>query len=64
VAQKILRCSDVEQATGLPCATIYDKMSKGKFPRPVKLGERSVGWIEAEIIAWQKARIAERDGAA
>jgi prophage regulatory protein len=36
-------------------------MSDGRFPKPIPLGERSVGWIESEIIAWQKARIAERD---
>ena len=60
--QKILRRAAVEQATGLPRATIYDKIDKGTFPRPIKLGERSVGWLETEIIAWQKARIVERDG--
>lgn len=64
MAQKILRRDEVEQATGLPRATIYDKIAKGIFPRPIKLGERSVGWLETEINAWQKQRIAERDGAA
>lgn len=59
--QRILRRAEVEQTTGLPRATIYDKIAKGMFPRPIKLGERSVGWLETEIIAWQKARIAERD---
>lgn len=62
MAEKVLRRGEVERATGLPRATIYDKIAKGTFPRPIKLGERSVGWLEAEIIAWQKARIAERDG--
>jgi prophage regulatory protein len=62
MAQKILRRGEVEQATGLPRATIYDKIAKGTFPRPIKLGKRSVGWLEAEISAWQKARIADRDG--
>jgi len=62
--QRILRRAEVEQATGLPRATIYDKIAKGIFPRPIKLGERSVGWLETEIIAWQKARVAERDGPA
>jgi prophage regulatory protein len=60
--QRILRRAQVEEATGLPRPTIYDKISKGTFPRPIRLGKRSVGWVEAEIIAWQKARIAERDG--
>jgi prophage regulatory protein len=56
-----LRRAQVQEITGLPPSTIYDKISKGTFPRPIKLGRRSVGWLEAEIVAWQKARIAERD---
>lgn len=27
-------------------------MSKGVFPRPLPLGEGSVGWIEDEVVAW------------
>lgn len=61
--QKILRRVGVEQATGLARATIYNKIAMGMFPRPIKLGKRSVGWLETEIITWQEARIAERDGA-
>jgi prophage regulatory protein len=60
--QRILRRAEVEQTTGLPRATIYDKIARGAFPRPIKLGVRSVGWLETEIFAWQNARIAERDG--
>lgn len=59
--QRILRRAEVEKLTGLPRATIYDKIAKGVFPRPIKLGERSVGWLETEILVWQRARIAERD---
>jgi prophage regulatory protein len=64
MAQKILRRGEVEQATGLPRATIYDKIAKGMFPRPIKLGKRSVGWLETEITEWQQARVVERDGVA
>ena len=39
--ERILRRAEVEQTTGLPRATIYDKIAKGMFPRPIKLGERS-----------------------
>jgi prophage regulatory protein len=63
MAQKILQL-EVEQATGLPRSTIYDAMAKGTFPRPIRLGDRSVGRLELEIVAWQMARIAARDGAA
>ncbi|WP_430251249.1 helix-turn-helix transcriptional regulator [Neorhizobium sp. DAR64860/K0K1] len=59
--QNVLRRNDVEKATGLPRSTIYEKMAKGEFPKPIKLSAKSVGWLESEIIAWQKARIQQRD---
>lgn len=58
--QRILRRPEVEALTGLSCSTIYERMSLGTFPRAVPLGLKSVGWLEHEVIAWQKARIAER----
>jgi prophage regulatory protein len=61
MVQRILRRSDVESATGLPRSTIYERMAAGTFPKPVPLGVRAVGWLEEEIINWQKRRIAERD---
>ncbi|MGE0082446.1 MAG: AlpA family phage regulatory protein [Thiohalomonadaceae bacterium] len=33
------------------------------FPRPVPLGGRSVGWVEAEIDEWVEARINARQAA-
>jgi prophage regulatory protein len=56
-----LRRHDVEARTGLSRSSIYDRIAAGEFPKPVPLGGRSVGWLEAEITEWQKARIAERD---
>jgi len=61
MVQTILRRADVERATGLPRSTIYEMMTTGRFPKPVRLGSRSVGWIETEILAWQKSHVAERD---
>ena len=31
------------------------------FPKPISLGDNSVGFVEAEIDAWLAARAAERD---
>ena len=60
--QKILRRPAVEEATGHKRSQIYALIAEGKFPKPVPLGSgRSVGWLETEIVEWQKARIAERD---
>jgi prophage regulatory protein len=51
----------VEHVTGLPRSSIYEQMAENTFPKPVPLGGRAVGWLEAEIIDWTKKRIAERD---
>ena len=37
------------------------KVRAGEFPQPVQLGTNSVAFVEDEVLAWQKARIAERD---
>jgi prophage regulatory protein len=52
-----LRLPEVRKRTGLSRSSIYDYSRKGKFPRPVRLGLRGVGWPESEITAWIKARI-------
>jgi prophage regulatory protein len=57
----VLRRNDVERATGLPRSTLYDLVQKGRFPKPIKIGARSVGWLENEVLAWQRDRIAARD---
>jgi prophage regulatory protein len=59
--RKILRLPQVEEATGESRSTIYKRISEGKFPKPVKLGAKSVGWVEDEIAAYNEARIARRD---
>ncbi len=33
-------------------------MEDGAFPKPIKLGERSVAWLEEDIDRWQQERIA------
>ena len=54
---KILRLPSVKQQTGLSRSTIYLRLKEGQFPKPVSLGGRAVGWIEAEIQAWVEEQI-------
>lgn len=35
----------------------------GGFPKPIKLGPRSIGFIKVEVDAWLNARMAARDAA-
>jgi prophage regulatory protein len=58
---RFLRRREVERVTGLTRATIYRQIAAGAFPKPIKIGKKASGWLEAEIADWQKRRIAERD---
>ena len=61
----ILRLPAVKARTGLSRSTIYLRVSDGKFPKPVSLGGRAVGWIESEVQQWLEQRIeASRKAAA
>ena len=60
---RILRLPEVLARTGLSRSTIYVRVDQGRFPKPVSLGARAVGWIESEVDRWIQERIAEsRDG--
>lgn len=60
--QKILRRPEVEATIGLGRSSIYAMMDAGTFPRPIRLGQRAVGWIESEIQAWLRDRISASRG--
>lgn len=58
---KVLRLPAILAATGWAKATVYAKISQGKFPKPFKLdpGARAVVWWEEEITEWQNAAMAQ-----
>jgi len=58
----ILRLPVVKARTGLSRSTIYLRVSAGSFPRPVSLGARAVGWLEAEVEGWISRRIEQSRG--
>jgi prophage regulatory protein len=53
---RILRLNDVLAITGMKKPTLYRYMRDGKFPRPVSLGDRAVGWHEEVIAEWLASR--------
>jgi prophage regulatory protein len=61
VAQRLILRREVERLTGLPRSTLYEKIKKGEFPRPVRLTPRLSAFIQAEVDVWITQRIAERD---
>jgi prophage regulatory protein len=57
MSHTILRLPAVKASTGLSRSTIYLRMAEGTFPKPVSLGGRAVGWLEAEVQEWVQRRI-------
>lgn len=57
MSHTILRLPAVKTITGLSRSTIYLRIAQGTFPKPVGLGGRAVGWLEAEVQEWLQRRI-------
>lgn len=49
---RLLRIGEVMDRVGLSRASIYRYAKAGTFPAPRRIGERSVGWLEADIVNW------------
>jgi prophage regulatory protein len=59
MAFRILRLPRVIERVGFSRSAIYDFVSKGGFPKPVKIGVRAVGWLDSDIDAWIRDRLAK-----
>ncbi|MBD2798353.1 AlpA family transcriptional regulator [Xenorhabdus sp. 18] len=56
--ENLIRLSEVQRRTGYSKAWIYKLISDGEFPKQIKLGSRSIAFIESEIDNWIAQRIA------
>lgn len=57
----ILKLPQVQAKTGLGKTRVYGLVKSGDFPKPVRLGKKAVGWVDAEIDDWIRRRIELRD---
>ena len=53
---RLLRCCQVEEITGISRSSIYRLMKSGEFPPRVKVGRNAVRWRESDITAWVESR--------
>ncbi|MBC7705916.1 MAG: AlpA family phage regulatory protein [Rhodoferax sp.] len=51
-----VRMAMVIRMTGLGRTTIYRMMAADKFPCPVRLAKRAVGWRRSDLEQWSQAR--------
>jgi predicted DNA-binding transcriptional regulator AlpA len=42
-------------------STLHSMIEEGLFPKPIRVSRGRIAWSAAEIAAWQKARMQERD---
>ena len=54
---RLIRLPEVKTRVGICKTGIYARMNAGTFPKKVKLGPRSVAWIESDIDDWISNRV-------
>lgn len=52
----VLRTKAVVKATGLSRTTLWRLERRGDFPKRIRLGPNSTGWIQSEIQEWIESR--------
>lgn len=57
IDEKILKLSDVKEITKLSRSAIYRGAAEGTFPKQIRLGKRSSGWLMSEVKSWLVNRI-------
>lgn len=57
---RYIRMPEVQHITGLSRGLIYLMVSRGEFPKQVKIGSRASAWIESEVRQWMEDRLADR----
>lgn len=53
---KVLRVREVGSRVGVSKATLYRMIKSGRFPKPINVGARAVGWRTEEVDAWIAAQ--------
>ncbi len=59
---RLLRKSDVEKKVGLKQTTISLMVARGEFPKPMKISQRIIAWLESDIDEWIQAKVGKDNG--
>ena len=61
MSHSLIRLAEVQKRTGYSKAWIYRLLKDNRFPKSVKIGSRSIAFVESEVDDWISQRIEERD---
>ena len=50
--KRLMRACEVMEACSLPKTSFRRMVAEGRFPKPVKVGLRSIRWWSHEVEAW------------
>ena len=53
---RLVRLPEVVHLCGISRSALYEMISNGEFPVPLRIGARSVGWRFSELQAWIATR--------
>lgn len=54
---EVIKLPEVLEIVKCSKAKVYSEMKKGTFPKPIKLGDRAVAWVVADVREWLGNRI-------
>ncbi|WP_150766412.1 helix-turn-helix transcriptional regulator [Pseudomonas fluorescens] len=49
---RFMRLDEVLHTTGLGRNTVYRRIREGTFPKQIRIGPNSVGWLQSAIAKW------------
>ena len=56
MTRKLLTLRDVTALTALSRSAIYAMMAASRFPKPLRIGNRAVRWVEQEVLDFIDSR--------
>jgi prophage regulatory protein len=56
VNMRAIRMPEIQNRTGLSKTHIYRLIKLGQFPKPFKLSERAIAFLESDIDLWLEGR--------
>lgn len=49
---KIIKRKELLELVYMSKSTLYNQIAENRFPKPIKLANRSVGWLTSDIQEW------------